>query len=80
MSAPAKKEFLRAGELARAAGVSTDTLRHYEGKGVLAAPRAAGEGCGVGLADGVCGLFVPAAGRRVCAATAQASAGVRSIA
>ncbi len=34
-----KKEFLRAGELAKAAGVSTDTLRHYERKGVLAAPR-----------------------------------------
>jgi DNA-binding transcriptional MerR regulator len=33
------KEFLRAGELAKAAGVSTDTLRHYERKGVLAAPR-----------------------------------------
>lgn len=34
-----KKEFLRAGELARAAGVSTDTLRHYERKGVMPAPR-----------------------------------------
>ncbi|HKY04809.1 MAG TPA: heavy metal-responsive transcriptional regulator [Blastocatellia bacterium] len=34
-----KREFLRAGELAKAAGVSTDTLRHYERKGVLAAPR-----------------------------------------
>lgn len=30
---------LRAGELAKAAGVSTDTLRHYERKGVLPAPR-----------------------------------------
>ncbi|HJQ32541.1 MAG TPA: heavy metal-responsive transcriptional regulator [Pyrinomonadaceae bacterium] len=30
---------MRAGELARAAGVSTDTLRHYERKGVLRAPR-----------------------------------------
>jgi DNA-binding transcriptional MerR regulator len=39
MSAPAKKSYVRAGELARAAGVSTDTLRHYERKGVLAAPR-----------------------------------------
>ena len=29
---------LRAGELARLAGVSTDTLRHYERKGVLPAP------------------------------------------
>jgi DNA-binding transcriptional MerR regulator len=37
-NAPAKKGFLRAGELARAAGVSTDTLRHYERKGVLARP------------------------------------------
>ncbi|HKG20861.1 MAG TPA: heavy metal-responsive transcriptional regulator [Blastocatellia bacterium] len=30
--------FLRAGELAKACGVSTDTLRHYERKGVLQAP------------------------------------------
>jgi DNA-binding transcriptional MerR regulator len=34
-----KKALLRSGELARLAGVSTDTLRHYERKGVLAAPR-----------------------------------------
>ena len=34
-----KKGLLRSGELARLAGVSTDTLRHYERKGVLAAPR-----------------------------------------
>jgi DNA-binding transcriptional MerR regulator len=34
-----RRGFLRAGELARAAGVSTDTLRHYERKGVLARPR-----------------------------------------
>lgn len=34
-----KKKFFRAGELAKAAGVSTDTLRHYERKGVLAPPR-----------------------------------------
>lgn len=34
-----RKDFLRAGELARLAGVSTDTLRHYERKGVLPAPR-----------------------------------------
>ena len=44
MSAPAKKGFLRAGELARAAGVSTDTLRHYERKGVLARPRRSANG------------------------------------
>ncbi len=36
-----RKEFLRSGELARLTGVSTDTLRHYERKGVLAAPRRA---------------------------------------
>ncbi len=30
---------LRSGELARLAGVSTDTLRHYERKGVLQRPR-----------------------------------------
>jgi DNA-binding transcriptional MerR regulator len=35
---------LRSGELARLAGVSTDTLRHYERKGVLAAPRRARNG------------------------------------
>src|SRR5436309_6325294 len=39
MCAPAKKTYMRAGELARAAGVSTDTLRHYERKGVLPRPR-----------------------------------------
>jgi DNA-binding transcriptional MerR regulator len=39
MSAPAKKIFVRAGQLAREAGVSTDTLRHYERKGVLPRPR-----------------------------------------
>jgi MerR family Zn(II)-responsive transcriptional regulator of zntA len=33
------KTTLRSGELAKLAGVSTDTLRHYERKGVLAAPR-----------------------------------------
>jgi len=32
------KSSLGAGELARCAGVSTDTLRHYERKGVLARP------------------------------------------
>lgn len=30
---------MRAGELARACGVSTDTLRHYERMGVLPTPR-----------------------------------------
>ncbi|HEY0007042.1 MAG TPA: heavy metal-responsive transcriptional regulator [Pyrinomonadaceae bacterium] len=35
---------LRSGELARLAGVSTDTLRHYERKGVLAAPRRSANG------------------------------------
>jgi MerR family transcriptional regulator, Zn(II)-responsive regulator of zntA len=30
---------LRSGELAKIVGVSTDTLRHYERKGVLEAPR-----------------------------------------
>jgi DNA-binding transcriptional MerR regulator len=30
-----EKSYVRAGELARAAGVSTDTLRHYERKGLL---------------------------------------------
>jgi DNA-binding transcriptional MerR regulator len=34
-----EKSYVRAGELARAAGVSTDTLRHYERKGVLQKPR-----------------------------------------
>lgn len=32
------KSSLSAGELAKRAGVSTDTLRHYERKGVLARP------------------------------------------
>jgi DNA-binding transcriptional MerR regulator len=35
---------LWAGELARLAGVSTDTLRHYERKGVLPAPQRAPNG------------------------------------
>jgi DNA-binding transcriptional MerR regulator len=35
---------LLAGELARLAGVSTDTLRHYERKGVLPTPRRAPNG------------------------------------
>ena len=36
--------FLSTGELAKAAGVSTDTLRHYERKGVLPRPRRAANG------------------------------------
>ncbi|HEX8117354.1 MAG TPA: MerR family transcriptional regulator [Pyrinomonadaceae bacterium] len=39
-----KTAYVRAGELARAAGVSTDTLRHYERKGVLGAPRRSANG------------------------------------
>ena len=39
-----KKTDMRAGELAKAAGVSTDTLRHYERKGVLPRPRRAANG------------------------------------
>src|SRR3990172_10229532 len=34
-----KKGFWRVGQLARAAGVSTDTIRHYERKGALRAGR-----------------------------------------
>jgi hypothetical protein len=33
-----EKHFYRSGELAELAGVSSDTLRHYERKGVLARP------------------------------------------
>jgi MerR family copper efflux transcriptional regulator len=39
-----KKASVRAGEVAKAAGVSTDTLRHYERKGVLPRPRRAANG------------------------------------
>jgi DNA-binding transcriptional MerR regulator len=35
----AKARYLHSGELAKAAGVSTDTLRHYERTGVLPRPR-----------------------------------------
>lgn len=35
-----KTKFWRVGELAEAAGVSTDTLRHYERKGILRPQRA----------------------------------------
>ena len=37
-------KFLNSGELAKAAGVSTDTLRHYERKGVLARPKRGSNG------------------------------------
>lgn len=39
-----KTKLLRAGELARLVGVSTDTLRHYERKGLLPAPQRAANG------------------------------------
>lgn len=39
-----KREYLRSGELARRAGVSSDTLRHYERKGLLAHPRRSANG------------------------------------
>lgn len=39
-----KKEFLLIGELAGAAGVSTDTVRHYERNGVISKPRRAPNG------------------------------------
>lgn len=38
------RDSLRAGELARLAGVSKDTLRHYERRGVLARPARARNG------------------------------------
>jgi MerR family transcriptional regulator, mercuric resistance operon regulatory protein len=45
MPSESKREgFLNSGELARLAGVSRDTLRHYERKGVLARPRRAPNG------------------------------------
>ena len=39
-----KTAFLRSSELARLAGVSTDTLRHYERKGLLTAVRRSSNG------------------------------------
>ena len=39
MNSSQVNEFLNSGELAKAAGVSTDTLRHYERKGVLSRPK-----------------------------------------
>lgn len=44
MAEKPKGEFVRAGEMARLAGVSTDTLRHYERIGVLPPPRRAPNG------------------------------------
>jgi DNA-binding transcriptional MerR regulator len=44
MNISANKEFLNSGELAKLAGVSTDTLRHYERKGVLGRPRRGNNG------------------------------------
>jgi len=42
MSAPSQGRPLTSGTLARAAGVSADTLRHYEKLGLLSAERSAG--------------------------------------
>ena len=39
-----KQKYLRSGELARMAGVSPDTLRHYERKGLLTPPRRSANG------------------------------------
>jgi DNA-binding transcriptional MerR regulator len=39
-----RPEELRSGELAGRAGVSADTLRVYERRGLLAAPRRSGNG------------------------------------
>jgi DNA-binding transcriptional MerR regulator len=39
VSGRSEKDYLRTSELARLAGVSADTLRHYERKGLLARPR-----------------------------------------
>ena len=44
MNKSPKKEVLLSGELAKLAGVSADTLRYYERKGVLARPCRAGNG------------------------------------
>jgi len=40
----ASRQVLRSGELASRAGVSADTLRYYEQKGVLSAPPRSGNG------------------------------------
>ena len=44
MNRTRSRQDLRSGELARRAGVSADTLRVYERRGLLAAPRRAGNG------------------------------------
>ena len=44
MAASSKQTYWRAGELARAVGVSADTLHHYERKGVLTPPRRSANG------------------------------------
>ncbi len=44
MSRTTDSDGLRSGELARRAGVSADTLRVYERRGLLAAPRRSGNG------------------------------------
>ena len=44
MNKSLEPEFLRSGELAKLAGVSADTLRHYERKGVLTRPRRTNNG------------------------------------
>ena len=44
MEIKSKRNYLRSGELARLAGVSTDTLRHYERKGLLVRARRSANG------------------------------------
>ena len=44
MAANSNQRYLRSGELARLAGVSADTLRHYERKGLLARPHRSANG------------------------------------
>jgi DNA-binding transcriptional MerR regulator len=41
---PSNKGFLRSGEVARLSGVSTDSLRHYERKGLIPRPRRSANG------------------------------------
>ncbi len=44
VSKAVKTGLLRSGELARLAGVSADTLRHYERQGLMASPRRSSNG------------------------------------